>query len=73
MASDTLVAQIAREAEELQSVPKLPIAQFILTPRRCHLCGKVVPLAELQPFYDAAPGTQPRLACSQCHPDRSNP
>jgi hypothetical protein len=65
-----LEAQIAQEKAELEAVPKIPIQQFMGTSLRCHLCGRVVPINDLQPFDQHIPNTPPRMACSQCHPMR---
>jgi len=74
MAEDTprtaLEAQIAQEKEELNAAPKIPIKHFMGMGLRCHLCGKVVPIRELQPFDTHIPNTPARMACSDCHPNR---
>jgi hypothetical protein len=67
-----LEAQIAQEKAELDAVPKIPIARFMGMGLRCHLCGKVVSIAELQPFDTHIPNTPARMACASCHPDRGN-
>ena len=66
-----LEAQIEQEKKELESVPKIPIRNFMGISLRCHLCGRVVPASDLQPFDEHIPNTKPRMACSQCHPRRA--
>lgn len=74
MADDTprtqLEAQIAEEKAELEAAPKVPVQHYIGISLRCHLCGRVVPVYGLQPFDEHIPNTPPRMACSQCHPNR---
>jgi len=65
-----LEAQIEEERKELEAPPKIPIQHYMGISTRCHLCGRVVPAGDLQPFDEHIPNTKPRLACSYCHPNR---
>jgi hypothetical protein len=63
-----LEAQIAQEAKELKEVPIIkPIVGQVM---RCSLCGCCFSRGDLKSFDTHVAGGA-RLACPNCHPERS--
>jgi len=69
VADQKLVEQIAQEFEEIKNAPKIPIIPGQVF--RCHLCGGVFSANNLRPFDTHIPERKERVACPNCHPDRS--
>lgn len=63
-----LEKQIEKEAGELKSAPAVPILGAIVG--RCHLCGQIVDVNELEPFDTHVQHGVERKAASCCHPHR---
>lgn len=64
-----LEIQIEAEAKELAELPKIPVAQFLGSHRRCHICGGIYNSEDLRKFDTHVQGAE-REACPNCHPQR---
>jgi hypothetical protein len=64
-----LEAQIAQEAKELTEAPVIkPIVGQVM---RCHICGQCFKPTDLKPYDTHIPQGPLRLACPNCHPERT--
>lgn len=65
-----LEAQIAKEAEELKKAPVVKTFGAIVG--RCHMCGQICDLNDLEPFDEHIKGfpASARMAGPCCHPRR---
>lgn len=61
--------QIQKEAEELKNAPVVPFLGAIVG--RCHLCGQIVDINELEPFDTHVQHGAERRAGACCHPQRA--
>lgn len=59
-----LEMQIEAEAKELESVPKIPIQQFMGSVSRCHICGQLYNAEEGIKFDHHT--ANPRKMCPKC-------
>jgi len=66
-----LEKEIAKQAEELKNAPVVPVLAAIVG--RCHVCGQIADLNDLQPYDTHIPHGPQRKACKMCHPHRQVP
>lgn len=66
---EALEAQNKKEAEELKNAPKVPIMGAIVG--RCHICGQICDIADLEPFDMHVGHGVERRAGPCCHPYRT--